>query len=96
MNTADVPTISIESGGSNWGLQSGIGWSGNTIYTATFTHNGTQEEIADAFARVANDSGAHDAPAGNSDLGDGGPCPESDGQDTRQAIRYELFRNNRR
>ena len=86
MNTADTPTISIENGGTNWGAQSGTGWSGNTVYTATFTHSGTQEEIANAFARVTDASGAHDAPAGNDDLGDDSPFFDIDTQKPTAAI----------
>ena len=86
MNTADVPTISIESGGSNWSTQNGIGWSGDTVYSATFTHNGAEEEIADAFARVDDESGAHDAPAGNDDLGDDSPFFDIDTQKPTASI----------
>ena len=78
MDTADAPTISMVGGGSHWGSQSGLGWSGDTIYRATFAHDGTEEEISGALARVEDASGAHDEPAGNDDLGDDSPTFDID------------------
>jgi len=69
MDTDFQPTITLENAGSNWGPQVSLGWTGDTLYQATFTHNGTEEELEDGFARVSNGSGAVDL-AWNPDLGD--------------------------
>jgi hypothetical protein len=49
MNTSVAPPITINSGGVNWGTQTNSGgtngWVG-AVYTATFTHNGTQQTIS--------------------------------------------------
>jgi hypothetical protein len=72
MNPATSPVITMDTGG-NWGVQTPVGWSGgNTIYTATFTHDGTQEYIAAETATIAPGSGATDA-AGNPENGDTSP-----------------------
>jgi len=68
MNPATSPVITLT--GTNWGAQTPAGWTvGNTVYTATFTHDGTQESISAAVATVANASGATDL-AANSEIGD--------------------------
>jgi len=82
MNTSTTPVITLENEGSNWGGQTPLGWTGNTVYRATFTHNGTEEPTPPvpalvAFARVPNTSGATDL-AGNADVGDDSPTFEID------------------
>ncbi len=82
MNTLTTPVITLENKGANWGGQVLLGWTGNTVYRATFTHNGIEEPTPPtpaliAFARVANTSGATDL-AGNADVGDDSPTFEVD------------------
>ena len=72
MNPATSPVIILT--GTHWGAQTPVGWSGvNTIYTATFTQDGTAERIAAETATVANASGATDA-NGNAEVGDASPA----------------------
>ena len=67
MNPATSPSIDLLSG-ANWGAQTPVGWSGgNTIYTCTFLHDGTQEEIASVMACHAVGSNATDV-AGNTEI----------------------------
>lgn len=61
MNTGTEPVIVLT--GNNWGSQTGS-WIGD-VYTATFLHNGTEEEIFNAVASV---SGAEDV-IGNDGVG---------------------------
>ncbi|MCK5711883.1 MAG: hypothetical protein KAI25_04125, partial [Hyphomicrobiaceae bacterium] len=72
MNNATAPTITMQTGG-NWGLQAGGAWSQTSVlndtYTATLTHDGTAEYIANEIAQVASTSGARDV-NGNDDNGD--------------------------
>ncbi len=83
MNPTTQPAITLPGGGANWGVQTPVGWSaGDTVYRATFTHNGTEEPTPPAgalvaLARVANTSGAQDR-AGNADVGDDSPSFEID------------------
>ncbi|MBU0667964.1 hypothetical protein KJ835_02465, partial [Patescibacteria group bacterium] len=71
MNPATSPVITMTGG--NWGAQTPVGWTvGNTVYTATFTHDGTEEYIAAEVATVAAGSGATDV-AGNAENGDASP-----------------------
>jgi hypothetical protein len=63
MNTSVAPPITINSGGVNWGTQTNSGgtngWVG-AVYTATFTHNGTQQMISGISTSVGV-GGAQDA-----------------------------------
>jgi hypothetical protein len=82
MNTSTTPVITLENEGSNWGGQIPLGWTGSTVYRATFTHNGTEQPTPPtaalvAFARVSSTSGATDL-AGNADVGDDSPTFEID------------------
>jgi len=71
MNPATSPVVALTS--AQWGAQTPVGWSGgNTVYTCTFTHNGTEEEIAAEVASIAAGSGATDA-AGNAENADDSP-----------------------
>lgn len=69
MDTSTKPVITM--GGANWGAQTDVGlpgaWSaGDTIYTATFTHDGTGENTLPETITVGAGSGATDL-AGNAD-----------------------------
>ena len=82
MNTLTTPVTTLEDEGTHWGSQTSLGWTGNTVYRATFTHDGTEEPIPPApalvaFARVVNTSGATDL-AGNAEVGDDSPTFEID------------------
>ena len=67
MDQLTTPTIVLVDAGTNWTGPAGGGWTDARTYVATFTHNGTPEEIAGARARVVA-GGATDL-AGNTDLG---------------------------
>jgi hypothetical protein len=75
MKTSVQPTISLSGGSTHWGAQTFSGgtngWTTTTLtndtYKATFTHDGTQEEIASIQSSVAV-GGAQDA-LGNSNTG---------------------------
>jgi hypothetical protein len=76
MDPTTWPLITM-TGSSNWSLQSDAGlpaaWSaGNTVYTATLTHDGTEENVDPENASVGPASGATDL-AGNPDNGDTSP-----------------------
>jgi len=68
MDPTTAPAITVT--GTHWGPQTPVGttgWSaGNTVYTATFLHDGTQESIPAAVASIAPGSGATDI-AGNAE-----------------------------
>jgi len=69
MDPSTAPVITLT--GTHWGPQTpvGGGWSaGNTVYTAAFLHDGTQESIPAAVASIAPASGATDL-AGNPETG---------------------------
>ncbi|MCG2825327.1 MAG: Ig-like domain-containing protein, partial [Thermoplasmatales archaeon] len=71
-NPATSPVITLT--GTHWGAQTPVGWNvGNTVYTATFTHDGTQESIPAEVATVAAGSGATDV-AGNAENGGASPA----------------------
>jgi len=82
MDPSTTPTVTLEDEGSHWGGQVSLGWTGSTVYRATFTHDGTEEPTPpagalSAFARVSDASGATDL-AGNGDVGDDSPTFEID------------------
>ncbi len=90
MNTSTSPVITLENEGAHWGPQTPLGWTGNTVYRATFTHDGTEEPVPPAaapvaFARVTSASGATDV-AGNSDIGDDSPTFEIDTRKPRATV----------
>ncbi len=90
MNTLTAPTVSLEEGGTHWGGQTSLGWTGNTVYRATFTHDGTQEPLLPetaiaAYTRVLSGSGATDV-AGNADVGDDSPAFEIDTRKPRATV----------
>ncbi|MCD6155021.1 MAG: hypothetical protein J7J22_04575, partial [Candidatus Verstraetearchaeota archaeon] len=69
MDPTTAPVITLT--GTHWGPQTPVdeGWTaGNTVYTATFLHDGTQESIPAAVASIAPGSGATDL-AGNPETG---------------------------
>ncbi len=80
MDTGTTPSISLVDGGTVWSGPIDLGWSGETIYRATFAHDGTEEEVDGVIARKASRSGATDV-AGNTDVG--GDSPRF-GVDTRK------------
>lgn len=71
MDPAFSPTISF-SPTNNFTAPAGAWTVGNTVWTRSFTHNGTSETQLTETAIVANTSGAKDV-AGNSDVGDTSP-----------------------
>ncbi|GCC49874.1 hypothetical protein SanaruYs_00880 [Chryseotalea sanaruensis] len=71
MNPATSPTITF-SPTNNFTSAPGAWSVGNTVWTQTFTHNGTVETQAAATAVVSNGSGATDV-VGNTDVGDASP-----------------------
>jgi hypothetical protein len=82
MNTSTAPTVTLQNAGPHWSSPTLLGWTGNTVYRVTFTHDGTEEPslpatAITAFARVASGSGATDL-AGNADVGDDSPTFEID------------------
>ncbi|MCX6100204.1 MAG: hypothetical protein NTV92_02025, partial [Candidatus Bipolaricaulota bacterium] len=90
MNTSTTPTIALQDAGTHWGGQTSLGWTGSTVYRATFTHDGTEEPslpatAITAFARVTNGSGAKDL-AGNADVGDDSPTFQIDTRKPRATV----------
>ena len=72
MDTSTRPTVTLENEvAARWTGPTDGNWGGSTdTYTATFTHDGAEEEIlGTVHARVADQSGATDL-VGNADLGD--------------------------
>ncbi len=72
MNPVSSPTITF-SPTNNFTSAPGAWSVGNTVWTQTFTHNGTVETQGAATAVVSNSSGATDV-AGNTDIGDASPA----------------------
>ncbi|WP_436516185.1 T9SS type A sorting domain-containing protein [Ekhidna sp. To15] len=72
MNPATNPAITFSSSANFTSAADGVWSGGNTIWTETFNHDGTAEEIGSETADVASTSGATDA-AGNVDIGDSSP-----------------------
>ncbi|WP_462249973.1 T9SS type A sorting domain-containing protein [Ekhidna sp.] len=72
MDPLTNPTITFSSSGNFTSNADGAWTSGNTVWTESYTHDGTAEEIASETADVASSSGATDA-AGNADVGDSSP-----------------------
>jgi hypothetical protein len=90
MNASTAPTIALQNAGTHWSGQTSLGWTGRTVYQATFTHDGTEEPSLPATAttahvRVANGSGATDA-AGNADIGGDSPTFEIDTRKPRSTV----------
>jgi hypothetical protein len=82
MNTSTAPTVTLQNGGSHWSSPTLLGWTGNTVYRVTFTHDATEEPslpatAITAYARITSGSGARDL-AGNADVGDDSPTFEID------------------
>jgi len=70
MNTGTAPVITLT--GSHWGAQTGGTWTTTTnpddTYTATLTHDGTEQTISNVVASIAQASGAKDL-VGNDEVG---------------------------